>query len=92
MEENQVSDNVVTNPSFEPESEKMLSQSQVNKIVQHEKAKVALATKRELMEQHQRELEQLQSISQQQTQRNQNVPREVDADAIYQQVQERINQ
>lgn len=89
MEENQVTDHSVENPVFNPESEKMLSQSQVNKIVQHEKQKVAQSTKRELEERHQRELEALHA---QQQQRNENVPRDVDANAIYQQVQERFNQ
>jgi hypothetical protein len=89
MEENQVLENPVVNPGFEPEQEKMLSQSQVNKIVQHEKSKASQATRRELIDQHQKELEAIQA---QQTQRNENVPRDFDADAIYQQVQERFNQ
>jgi hypothetical protein len=92
MEENQVTDNALDNGVTESEQEKMLSQSQVNKIVQHEKAKVAQATKRELEEKHQRELEQIKSQQQQQTQRNEQVPRELDANAIYQQVQERFNE
>lgn len=92
MEENQVIDNAVENPNVESEQEKMLSQSQVNKIVQHEKAKAAQTIKRDLEERHQRELEQIKSQQQQQTQRNESVPRELDANAIYQQVQERFNQ
>lgn len=92
MEENQVIDNAVENPNVESEQEKMLSQSQVNKIVQHEKAKAAQTIKRDLEERHQRELEQIKSQQQQQTQRNDTVPRELDANAIYQQVQERFNQ
>lgn len=88
MDENQVIDN----PIIESEPEKMLSQSQVNKIVQHEKAKAAQTIKRDLEERHQRELEQIKSQQQQQTQRNDSVPRELDANAIYQQVQEKFNQ
>lgn len=90
MDENQVIDNAVDNP-IESIEEKMLSQSQVNKIVQHEKAKAAQTIKRDLEERHQRELEQIKSQQQQQTQRNEQVPRELDANAIYQQVQERFN-
>lgn len=92
MEENQVLDNAVENTNFAPETEKMLSQSQVNKIVQHEKAKAAQTIKREMEERHQRELESIQSQQHQQSQRNENVPRDMDANAIYQQVQERFNQ
>lgn len=92
MEENQVTDNALDNSVTESEQEKMLSQSQVNKIVQHEKAKVAQATKRELEDRHQRELEAIKATQQQQTQRNEQVPRELDANAIYQQVQERFNE
>ncbi len=90
MDENQVIDSAIDN-SVEPDTEKMLSQSQVNKIVQHEKAKAAQTIKRDLEERHQRELEQIKSQQQQQTQRNEQVPRELDANAIYQQVQERFN-
>ena len=92
MEENQVTENAVDNTNFSPEQEKMLSQSQVNKIVQHEKAKAAQTIKRDMEERHQRELESIQSQQQQQAQRNENVPRDTDANAIYQQVQERFNQ
>jgi len=92
MDENQVIENAVDTSLSEPDQEKMLSQSQVNKIVQHEKAKAAQTIKRDLEERHQRELEQIKSQQQQQTQRNENVPRELDANAIYQQVQEKFNQ
>ena len=89
MEENQVIDQADDNLSNSTESEKMLSQSQVNKIVQHEKAKAAQVTKRELEERHQRELAEIQA---KQSQRNESVPREMDANAIYQQVQEKFNE
>jgi hypothetical protein len=92
MEENQVTENAVDDTNFAQEQEKMLSQSQVNKIVQHEKAKAAQTIKREMEDRHQKELESIQSQQQQQTQRNENVPRDMDANAIYQQVQERFNQ
>jgi hypothetical protein len=91
MEENQVTENAVDNSVVEPEQEKLLTQSQVNKIVQHEKAKAAHAIKRDMEERHQRELESIQSQQQKQTERNEHVPRDVDANALYQQVQERFN-
>lgn len=90
MEENQV-DNVNTAIEQPVEAEKMLSQSQVNKIVQHEKAKAAQAASREAQENYQRELEAIQAKTQQQTQRNEQVPRDTDVNALYQQVQERFN-
>ena len=91
MEENQVADNVLDNPGSLPEQEKMISQSQVDKIIKH-KTYQAAQVQREMEERHQRELEEIQAQRQKQTQRNENVPRDFDADAIYQQVQERFNQ
>jgi hypothetical protein len=91
MDENQVTDVALDNPVMETEKEKMLSQSQVDKIIKH-KTYQAAQVQRELEERHQRELEQIKAQQQQQTQRNENVPRDVDANAIYQQVQERFNE
>ncbi|CAB4127671.1 hypothetical protein UFOVP93_9 [uncultured Caudovirales phage] len=91
MEENQVTENVVDNPIIGPEEEKMIPQSQVDKIIKH-KTYQAAKIHRELEEKHQRELEAIQAQQQKQTQHNENVPRDVDANAIYQQVQERFNQ
>jgi|SRR5882672_345395 len=88
MDENQV-DNVDQSMDMGSDAEKMLPQSQVDKIVQHAKIKASEATKRQLEEQHRRELEAVRG--QQQTQRNETVSRDVDTDAIYQQVQERFN-
>lgn len=87
MEENQVTDNAVIENPIAPEQERMVPQSQVNKIIK-QKTYEAAQTKRELEEKHQRELE---AIRAQQTQRNETVPRDVDANAIYQQVQEKFN-
>jgi|ERR1700693_376351 len=91
MDENQVTDSALDNPVMETEKEKMLSQSQVDKIIKH-KTYQAAQVQRELEERHQRELEAIKAQQQQQTQRNENVPRDVDANAIYQQVQERFNE
>lgn|ERR1700749_135597 len=89
MEENQVIENVVElSPEQSFEQEKLLTQSQVNKIVQHEKAKAAQAARREAEELYRRDIEAIQGN---QSQRNESVSREVDANALYQQVQERFN-
>lgn len=90
MEENQVTEIPVEN-IVENETEKMIPQSQVNKIVK-QRTHDAIQAKRELEEKHQREIEALRATQQQQTQRNAEVPRELDANAIYQQVQERFNE
>ena len=90
MEENQVTESPVDN-IVESETEKMIPQSQVNKIVK-QRTYDAIQAKRELEEKHQKEIEAIKAAAQQQTQRNEQVPRELDANAIYQQVQERFNE
>jgi len=92
MDENQVLGDVDTAAMEQSEQEKMLPQSQVNKIVQHAKEKAAQSARREAEERYQRELEAINSQPQRQAERNESVPRDVDANAIYQQVQERFNQ
>lgn len=92
MEESQVESAV---PVSEPnDQEAMLSQSEVNKIVKREKAKAAEAARREAYDQYQRDLESIQANqvnAAKQQERNQTVSRDVDADALYQQVQEKFN-
>lgn len=90
MEENQVTESPVDN-IVESETEKMIPQSQVNKIVK-QRTYDAIQAKRELEEKHQKEIEAIKAAAQQQSQRNEQVPRELDANAIYQQVQERFNE
>lgn len=92
MIENQVPDTGISEESI---SEKpvqqhtgMVSQDLVNKIVGREKAKAYESGKREAEEKYQRDLE---ALSVKQEQHNAVVPRDVDANAIYQQVQERFN-
>ncbi len=83
MEESQIQQDVAS--SDQP---KMLTQDQVNKIVAHEKMKAAESAKKEVEQRYQRDLEALNS------QREQHVAstsRDIDANAIYQQVQERFN-
>ncbi len=69
----------------------LLTQEQVNKIVAREKANARDMGRREAEEKYQRDLEQLNAQRMQQEQHNAQVPRDVDANAIYQQVQERFN-
>lgn len=85
MEDNQVLNEV---PAQNVEAEKLLPQSEVNKIVQREKLGAAQKAKREAEEEY---LQKLEAIKQQQGQRNETVSRDVDADRIYQQVQEKFN-
>lgn len=91
MDENQVLSETPVNPVEQEQAEKMLTQSQVNKIVQREKENAASRARRETQEEHERQLAGMQQIGQQQDQRNNSVGRDVDANAIYQQVQERFN-
>ena len=88
MEENQVIEDATDTPKVESAEERMIPQSQVNKIIKH-KTYEAAQVQRELEERHQKELAEIRA---QQTQRNENVPRDMDANAIYQQVQEKFNQ
>lgn len=102
MEENTNPENVAVSNDA-PQQEKMLSQSEVNKIVGREKAEAA-ANARRAVEQEYAARESLpnpaqmqpqaptaRQIGEQQQSRNSNVSRDMDADAIYQQVTERFN-
>lgn len=91
MEENQVTESQPVTDVVAHEEEKMVPQSHVNKIIK-QRTYEALQAKRELEEKHQKELEAIKAAAQQQSQRNEQVPRELDANAIYQQVQERFNE
>jgi hypothetical protein len=82
-------DNAVSNESV---AEKMLSQSEVDRIVGREKVSAAAKARKEAEAEYQRQLESIKQTGMQQEQRNSEVPRGVDADALYQQVQERFNQ
>lgn len=77
--------------SAEPTAQKMLSQDEVNKIVAREKSRAAESARREADEKYRRELEQLNELRLQQQQHNSTVSREVDTNAIYQELQERWN-
>jgi hypothetical protein len=90
MEDNQVTENLSLENQMPTEAEKMVPQSHVDKIIKHKTYQAAQA-KQELIDKHQRELEAIKAQQQQQSARNESVPRELDANAIYQQVQERFN-
>lgn len=83
MEETQVSDalNANTNES----GEKLFTRDELAKIVNAQSAKARADAEAK----YQRDLENIRSS---QEKRNSDIPKEVDADAIYQQVQERFNQ
>lgn len=89
MEENPESGLIADENSSQ---EKMLTQTQVNKIVASEKARAADGARREAEEKYQRELEAIQRERSQQTQRNEEVPRDIDTDAISKQVLDRLHQ
>lgn len=76
----------VASPSLSPEQQALM-----NKVVAREKARAAENGRREAEMQYQRELEALRQGSAQQEQRNAQVSREVDADAIYRQVQDKFD-
>lgn len=73
-------------PSLSPEQQALM-----NKVVAREKTRAAENARREAETQYQRELEALRQGSAQQEQRNALVSRDVDADAIYRQVQEKFD-
>lgn len=72
-------------------SQPRFTQEDVNKMIGREKMQARESGKREAEEKYRAELEQLNAMRQQQEQRNEQVPRDVDTNAIYQQIQERFN-
>ncbi len=97
MDEQSVSSSAINNEP-QPATLTPEQQAMVNKVVAREKAKAADSARREAEERYQQELMALNAQrgapGQQQPQEQQaaaNMPRELNADAIYQQVQERFN-
>jgi len=81
-------------PEIQPApSEKMLSQSEVNALIAREKQAAAARARQEAEREYQQRAEQQQQAQQQTMQKQQGgeYPSQVDADTIYQQVQERFN-
>ena len=93
MDENQVADGsiVAPNNSSDQAQEKLFTRDQLAKIVASETAKAAQNARSQAEQKYQQDMEALNATRNQQEQRNAEVPRNVDADAIYQQVQERFN-
>jgi len=95
MEENQVSDvsaSAGSQTNANSEQEKLFTRDELAKIANAQSAKAVAQAKREAEEKHQRDIEALNETRSKQEQRNEQVPKEVDANAIYQQVQEKFNQ
>lgn len=88
MDELQGSMNDLTS---EAPAEKMIPQSQVNELLKNRMGAAAQKAREEAAREYQQKLEELNATKAQQDQRNGEVSREVDADALYQQVQERFN-
>jgi hypothetical protein len=88
-ETNVVEEVAQESPAQEAQPEKTLTQSEVNKLIGRAKAESAEKARRQLEQQYQLQLEQIET---KQPQRNETESRETDADAIYQQVQEKFNQ
>lgn len=93
----------ISTPAQEPivtpteQQEKMLPQSLVKKIAAQEKEEGYLRGKREAEAEYKRLLQEREAkattqVASEQVQRNEQVPRDVDANVIYQQVQERLNE
>lgn len=88
---NDSSTSITSNETPQQAQERMLPQSAVKKIAAQEKEEGYLRGRREAEEEYQRKLAEAQQLAQNQAQRNETAPRQVDADAIYQQVQEKWN-
>lgn len=87
QEENQAIDNAES----QEQKEKMLNQSEVNRLVGRAKAEAQERAKREAEREFQAKIEQLQAQKQQAEARGEDT-REIDVDSIYQQIQERMHQ
>jgi hypothetical protein len=72
-------------------AEKTLTQAEVNAIVAREKQAAAARARQEVEREYQQKVEQMQMQQSQQPERQSSYPTDADADAIYQQVQERFN-
>ena len=75
----------------EQTAEKLLPQTHVKKIAARENEQGYARGRREAEEEYNRKLAEMQQAGQQQQQRNAGGTRDMDADAMYQQVQERFN-
>jgi len=82
----------LNNANISPENQvKMIPQTEMNAIVKREKEVAAQIARQEAEREYLKKLEALQQQAQKQSQQNSNVSREVDTDALYQQIQEKFN-
>lgn len=88
MEENQILDNMNSLGATEPMQEKMLPQSEVNKLVGRVKAEAEQKARRQAELEYQQQVE---SMNRSQTQEQVHGNQQIDANALYQQVRERLN-
>lgn len=84
-------DEIVSEQIEQAPPQKMIPQDEVNRLVGREKARAADAARREVESKYQQDMEALNALRQQQDQRNTQVPKQVDADTIYQQLTEKFN-
>lgn len=92
MEENQVSSAGAAESNqanANQEADKLFTREELAKIANAQTAKAVAQVRQEAEQKYQRELE---AINAKQTERNAGTPKEADANAIYQQVQERFNE
>jgi uncharacterized protein with von Willebrand factor type A (vWA) domain len=95
MEENQeeIAEVMDEAPQVEQPAEKMLTQTQVNHIVQREKQQAAERARRQAEQEFQQQMQQQQAQQAEAKQQEmQSQSKEANAEALYQQVQERFNQ
>lgn len=83
-------------PELQPPAEKTLTQSEVNALIAREKQNAAARARQEVEREYQQRAEQMQAQQQMQSQQQEQQglrqgPSEAEADALYQQVQERFN-
>ena len=86
-----LSDDSLAESVTEQPAEKLLSQAHVKKIAARESEQGYTRGRREAEEEYNRKLAEMQQAGMQQQQRNAGGTRDIDADAMYQQVQERFN-
>lgn len=94
VEQNELNQNLIEQsaPASIEQQEKMLSQSEVNKIVGREKLEAEQRARRQLEQEYQQKLMETQQIRQNQSNYVETNSREVDADSIARQVQEKLEQ
>jgi len=91
MDEQEIVGGALSENQAAQPTEKMLSQQEVNALVAREKQAAAARARQEMEREYQQRMEQQQAAMAQQHQQREEYPSDANADAIYQQVQERFN-